>query len=454
MLEAKKLLPLLLTCAVSARAEAQLLPTFDDYAAAIVTGMGARWDGPRVPWPMEHDRPVTTEWLVSDHAPIRVHGGEENAPRLAIALRGAETMRAHLERLGWASMPLDAHGPDGGFDLYLGAGPSTWEAYSDGPRFPSALDAVTVHAVVSDILDPLRLEACAMEAYAGALLFSLDPAEAPAWRRATANYLAYTITGRFDGCAENVDLAQLDPTRTWVGEDAQRPGGALLLALLADRHDGGSGTFVRELWSMARQWTWEGEGLRASPDVWEALARAMQLSGIGFEDTMIDVAIARAMPSVLATTRNAELPTIRAMPRHLGAYIANGRVLADLPSHLPQTGLIAKLGSSYTHLDVHGAARGARVRVWLRGEIATRWSLAVVGFDAAGREVSRVRAPITEREERAYVPYELEPRITDVLVVVTNIGEARPDADVEDTGGNAHRLILDLAAPGDLTGAP
>ena len=103
---------------------------------------------------------------------------------------------------------------------------------------------------------------------------------------------------------------------------------------------------------------------------------------------------------------------------------------------------------------MHGAARGARVRVWLRGEIATRWSLAVVGFDAAGREVSRVRAPITEREERAYVPYELEPRITDVLVIVTNIGEARPDADVEDMGGNAHRLILDLAAPGDLTGAP
>lgn len=455
MLEARKLLALLLVCAVPSVpdvAAAQLLPTFDDYAAAIVSGMRGRWAGQRVPWPTEASRPAVTASLADDRLPLWVHASEGDGASLEIALRGARAMRAHLERTGWTRLPRDSFGPDGGFDLYLVPGIATWEARSDGPVRPAILDTVTAHAVLSRELPPSRLEACAAEAYAGAVLLSLDPAESASWRRATAEYLLYTMTGELDACSGNVGLAQLTPGRTWIGEDGAQTGGALLLAMLADRHDGGGGAFVRELWNMARQWTWEGEGLRGSPDLWEALARAIELSGLVFADTMIDASIARAIPSVLESTRNAELPTIRALVRDDGAYIADGRVLADLPAHLPVSRLVEPLGATYAHLDVRGARVGTRVRIWMRGDIATRWSLAVVGFDAVGREVSRVRSPITEREDHAYVPFELEPRVTQLLVVVTNIAEHTPDSDLADEAPRACRLVLDLAAPGTTTG--
>lgn len=453
MLEVSRVYILIALLALPTPAGAQLLPSFDDYAAAIVAGMGPRWTGPRVPWPTEHDRPPSEGSLASFVAPVRVHGTTDDPARLERALRGVVAMHDHLRRLGWEALPLDTDGPDEGFDLYLVDGVATWEARSDGPYLPAPLDTARAHAVLGRGLDGPRLEACAAEAYAGALLLALDPAEAPAWRRATAGYLGFTLTGHFDACAEDVARAQLDPARTWVGEEANGTGGALLLALLADRHDGGGGTFVRELWNMSRQRTWDGEDLRASPDLWEALARTIELVGLSFADTLSDVAIARATPSVLRSTAHVELPTIRAMPRSLGAFVASTRTVAALPSHLPVAPPIAQLGSTYARLDVRGARPGTRVRVWMRGEIATRWALVVVGFDEAGREVARVRAPLTERADNAYVPFELEPRIADLLVAVTNVGEGLPDADLADVAPHACRIVLDVAS-GTSAAAP
>ena len=125
------------------------------------------------------------------------------------------------------------------------------------------LDRASTFAVLSPATPTTILDACVTAAYAEALLMSADPAEARAWRRATTAWLTWELTGQF-GCDEAVTRQQAEPFRSWVGGAAgDGAGGALWLAYLSARHDAARGHFVRDVWGLASQRTWEGNGLRA-----------------------------------------------------------------------------------------------------------------------------------------------------------------------------------------------
>lgn len=446
------LVVLLGTVGGAAPAAAQLLPGVDDYAAAIVTLMQPRWVGPRVPWPLERARPPESGPIAASLLrPITIHAAagipEANA---RTALEAAEAMHDLLRAGGYPLPPPDGGlGGDGGFDLYLVPRADTLhEAVSDGPwLFPSLpLDGAIVHAEAVGLLPPDRLFACVAEAYAEATLLAMDPAEGEAWRRATATYLASRLVGRLDGCHDDVVHQQEQPFRAFAeAEEPRNAGGALLLAMLSDRHDGGSDTFVRELWTMARQRTWEGTELRASPDLWEVIDRALDLSHVGFRPTMVDFAIARFFAGSPARASQAPLASLRTLPPEATVPIDFRVALAQLPEYLPvHVPSLRPLGSSYALVDVRGAPRGSRIRAWLRGEYGVRWSLVAIGLDDAGREHGRVLAPPSENISRNYLPYELAPEVTSVLLVVTNLSGRVPDADALDEHDRTFHLIVDL----------
>lgn len=452
MLAPALLAVLLGTLGAPPRAQGQLLPGVDDYAAAIVTLLQPRWVGPRTPWPLERARPVDSGPIAASLLrPITVHGAagipEANA---RTALAAAEAMHDLLHASGYPLPPSDGGlGGDGGFDLYLvPEAESLHEAVSDGPwLFPALpLDGAIVHARAVGLLPPARLFACAAEAYAAATLLAMDPAEGEAWRRATATFLASRLVGRFDGCHDDVVHQQQQPFRAFAeAEEPHNAGGALLLAMLSDRHDGGSDTFVRELWTMARQRTWEGTELRASPDLWEVIDRALDLAHVGFRPTMVDFSVARFFAGDPRRGNRGTLASLRALPPEATVPVDFRVALAQLPEYLPvHVPNLRPLGSSYALVDVRGAPRGSRIRAWLRGEYGVRWSLVAIGLDAAGRERGRVLAPPSETISRNYLPYELSPDVTSVLLVVTNLSGRVPDADCLDEHDRTFHLIVDL----------
>ncbi len=439
----------------AAAARSQELPGVEAYAAAIAAMTTPRWAGPRVPHPMERDRPeAESTWRAID-APLAIHAARGVEPtQMDHAMRGFRRMRSALALRGFVAPPPDGDlggGPE--LDLYLvddlGNSQVPHRADSDGPTSWTYLDGVVVHARVDGHLPPLRLEACAAEAYAEALLLALDPADAPAFRQATATFLGFLEYGRFDSCTDDVAEIQRAPYRGAVTQ--VRPldgGGALFLALLAARHDGGSADFVRDTWTMARQRTWEGEDLRASPDLWEAIHTGAELVDDSLDGYVMDIAAAR-VPLGREGMRRSALPSLSGLPSdHAVAVAWRGRFDA-LPMrtsvHEPT---LEALGSAYAQIDVRGAERGDRLRVYLRGEGGVRWALAALSFDATGREVARVEAGVRDREPNAYLPVELDGRASEVFVVVTNLGGLRPDADVPDHDDRTFHLIVDRATDG------
>lgn len=421
----------------TAHAQGDLLGA-DEMAEAIVEMTSRVWTGPRKPGPTPTARPRITTTLRSVRAPIAVHAdstvGEE---RLATALRSLEDTATRLEVLGWPRPMTDGgagHGAD--FDLYLTSSlPSG--AHADGLVPWTYLDRASVFAVMSPAVADRRLEACVAEVYADAMLLSADPAEAAAWRRATAAWLAWELTGDF-GCVDAIHEQQSEPFRSWiVGAAGGGAGGALLLAYLSARHDGGEGHFIRDVWALASQRTWEGEGLRAEPDLWSALEVAIALGGDRLLDNVEDLAVVRWFVgrgtsgggTMGALDRDAQVPALRTVTR--------------LPSRVSAAIPLQSFGSAYVVLDRNEIAEVAKLRVWLKGEYGVRWSLVAVQLDAAGDELRRMTAPHTSTDPRAYLPIEVDENAAELLFVVTNLSDGLPDADEPETSERAFELIVD-----------
>jgi len=281
------------------------------------------------------------------------------------------------------------------------------------------------------------LDACVTAAYADALLMSMDPAEARAWRRATAAWLTWELTGRF-GCDEAVTRQQAEPFRSWVGGAAgDGTGGALWLAYLSARHDTLPGRFVRDAWGLASQRTWEGEQLRADPDLWSAIDAAIDRSGDRLLDNIEDLAVLRwfvgrtdSRDSVLAALDDDAIVPISRKTTRLPTRIVSGRPLEPF-------------GSAYVVTDVETRNAAARLRAWLHGEYGVRWSFVAVQLDERGNEVQRIAAPHTSPTPTAYLPIELSTETRRVLFVVTNLSDGLPDADELDVNQRGFELIVD-----------
>lgn len=457
---------LLLLAALRARAQApEDEGPIEAWARVMAEATMPRWTGPRVEWAPPDPRPASEGALRSIDRPLAVHA-DPGVPiaRIDRALAAIERAHEWLEERGWGTPIADGgRGGTDGFDLYLRGGeviappgsfdrprasdgeldevpPRAVRIGYDAPLAWGALDAVTAFAEIDASVPDDALEACATSAYAQALLAELDPAEAPAWRRATGTWLAHEITGSL-ACAEDaLEIAQEHPERGML-EHAPGSGeiGAALLAAISAHHDGGSGDFVRDLWHGARQWTWEGEGLRAEPDLWHAIEHLLGLSRSTMPRTVEEIAVMRWFAG--GRGAGASVPLVRAIPFEIRAHASVEW------SRLPRTAIegepeLSSHGSGYVLADVRAAPSWSTLEVWLRGEFGVEWSMIAVRLDAEGRELGRVRAPI-RREPRAYLPVELGEGTASVLIVVTSQGaRGAIDADEPDPGVRGFRLVL------------
>ena len=422
----------------TAQAQGDLLGA-DEMAEAIVSMTSLVWTGPRTPAPNRVLRPGEASLEVrSPHALLAVHADPSVSLRtMRLAVTALERARARLDAMGWPAPISDGDlggGPE--VDLYMTAALPP-DAYSDGMTPWTYLDRASTFVVLNPATPTTLLGACVTAAYAEALLMSMDPAEARTWRRATAAWLTWELTGQF-GCDEAVTRQQAEPYRSWVGGAAgDGAGGALWLAYLSARHDTVLGRFVRDVWGLASQRTWEGTGLRADPDLWSAIETAVEQSGDRLLDNIEELAVlrwfvGRGDPSnavVAAIDDDARVPISRQMKR------LPTRVIAPEP--------LESFGSAYVVMDAEVWGDTAHLRAWLQGEYGVRWSFVAVQLDERGNEIRRITAPHTGPTPSAYLPIEIDGATRRLLFVVTNLSNALPDADEPDTSERAFQLTVD-----------
>jgi len=441
----------LLAASPRAQAQDEEEGVFDEFAEAIAESMAPRWVGPRVDWPERRPRPMALGATPSSLHPLSVHVGPTAHPALArAALDGLEEAHGWLERNGWPTAPPDGgYGGTPGFDLYLvrdaGAGERGVWASWDAPIPWGGLDAVTSFAVIDADAPPDRARACAVDAYVQASLLSTDPAEAEAWRVATGTYVAWLLTGHW-GCGDGLAERLREPDRGWVtAEPDTGLTGAVFLAMLSARTDGLTGDFIRDLWTGAPQLTWEGEGLRAAPDMWQVIYTVMEVGQDPLPRLIEEMAVARFFAGGEGRRAGAPLGVVRSLPEDAEVPLVGSTAWASLPRRYEPHGLeLEPFGSAYLVVDTADAPAGSVLRVWLRGEYGVGWSLIAVRLGADGTERGRVRAPVRPRTPRSYIPLELTDDETEkVLLVVTNMGARLPDADEPEDMVRAFRLILD-----------
>lgn len=416
----------------------------DEVAEAIALLTTPVWTGQRTPAPPGTPRPTSASKTIrSNVALVAVHAPADMDDETAIGiLRALEFARAELDVMGWpAPLPDGSLGGGPSLDLYLVPTDPPTSAYADDLASWSYLDRASTFAVLSPEIPLSAVEACVTAAYAEALLLSMDPAEAGAWRRATAAWLTWELTGHF-GCGDPVFDQQAEPYRGWVRGGAERgAGGALLLAFLAARHDGVKAEFVRDAWLLASQRTWEGHGLRGDPDLWAAINTAIARSGDSLLDNIQELAVQRwfvgrgsAKSEVIeAVDGDAQVPITRSLTR------VPTRMVAPRPLDV--------FGSAYVMLARESWLGNRRLQAWLKGEYGVRWSFVAVQLDERGNEVQRIANPTTEATPSAYLPIELADAAESLLLVVTNLSSRLPDADIASGNQRAFEVIVAAAEP-------
>jgi hypothetical protein len=393
------LAPWLWLCAPGARADG-LIEGIDDWSRAMVLPANAVWRGPRVEPPVPTARPVLSQRLDASLLPLSVHAGPEVAPSVLRAVLGAG--EAAFAR--WAAEGLFEPRGDGGaggtsgYDLYLMPTSRDIDSGVDVSSPVRDLDAVRAFALLDTRVGPARLAACTAEALADALLRELDPAERDQPRRASAVFFAQLATGA-EGCGAPEPL----PSSSVFGDDVQRPELAPWLAALDARHAHGGGRFVADAWQLARQRTWEGEGLRASPSLIEAVAAMLARE---------DEPIVRALGELAGEAGRALLVTGEG-PRALTRL-----ELARLPARVVSAPL-APLATRYVLVRVDDPQPGERISVWLRGEYGVRWALSALRLDAQLAPLGHLDAKVRDAPS-GELHVELMPGTAYVLVSATN----------------------------------
>jgi hypothetical protein len=413
----------------------------DEMAEAIVSMTSPVWTGPRTPAPDPVQRPSRASLTIrSPYSLLALHADPEVGHRtLRRALQAAEQARARLDALGWPTPIPDGNlGGGAEIDLYL-TGELPAGAYSDGLVQWSYLDRASTFAVVNPAIPAAMLDACVTNAYAEAMLMNADPAEARAWRRATAAWLTWELTG-VPGCDDATSRQQKEPYRSWIGGAAGGgSGGLILLAYLSERHDAGSPQFIRDVWGLASQRTWEGSELRAEPDLWSAIDVAVSLSGDRLRDNIEELAVLRWFVG----RGESPLPLVRSLDGD--AMVPVSKRMTRLPSRVTATRPLQAFGSAYVLIDSPAWKGASHLRTWLRGEYGVRWSFVVVQLDGEGNEIRRIASPHTIREPNAYLPIELDEETRQLVLVVTNLSADLPDADEGEVYERAFELIVDEA---------
>jgi hypothetical protein len=397
---------LILLLALPGRASAQLLEGLDAYSDAVVGLATTKWTGPRVAAPVPEARPSTDQQLDSLDWPLSVHAGSDlSTARLESALVAAEEAFALLFEHGFVSSFGDGQGAR---DVYLVDGDPERAAVDAMGNF-SALDGARAFALVDAHLPTIRLRACVAQALMDAELLELDPAEHPALRRGVAAYFAWLITG--EPCEDEPRAAPFEsPFRTVASAQAW-------FERLSARQDRNRGTFLFDMWQFARQRTWEGQDLRASPDLLEAIAKALSMAHESFD--LVAGELAEARPPV----RTLALAALPAFP----------------DKHLPP---LAVLGSTQLRIQLAEPRPGTRLRAWSRAD-AGRYTLSAQRLDARGQALSRLELP---PRTSGQLSIELDASTFAVAITLTRVADVGlPDPDAPDPEPRVASLTVDAA---------
>jgi hypothetical protein len=400
------------------------------WAEATVGRSSVRWVGQRVPAPLPTARPTSLAALDSELWPLRVHVSEGlSQARWLLArdvLLRAERSYALFQASGvFAARAEPAPGHSMRRDLYLverdatGAGRDDTEVVSD-------LDASLAFALLDARTPASARDACVAQALLEAELLELDPAESEVVRKASAQYFAWLASG--DSCATAEPARALTHDAQGVLHEPEKL--ARWFRALGARQDRNRGVFMENMWQFARQYTWEGSGLRGSPDLFEAIAKALTLS----HDKLEEISGELANESALAACAGA----LDQEPRRVA--------FSSLPAHLPASAALDVLDTSYQLIDLEGARPGARLTIWARGEYGVRWVLSATRLDRDGRTLGTVNAPVHKQPDTE-LTVELSGETHFVLASVTNMGNGLPDPDLPRAPELARstRLIIALA---------
>ncbi|HVZ36155.1 MAG TPA: hypothetical protein VG963_27190, partial [Polyangiaceae bacterium] len=184
--------------------------------------------------------------------------------------------------------------------------------------------------------------------------------------------------------------------------------GAAWLVRLGARQDRNRGVFLDEMWQLARQRTWEGLDLRGSPDLFEAIAKVLELRHEQF------ASIAAELGDAAARAGEAEL-------RELSA--------ASLPAFLVPLGPpLEPLGSERVLVRFDRPRAGTRLRAWLRGQPGARFVLAATRLNAAHEPLARLDQE-SRRDAVSQVSVELDAATAAVMLSITNVESGVPDPD-------------------------
>jgi hypothetical protein len=416
---------LLISCLTPAVAPAQspgLIPGVDEWAAAVTGLSTAKWVGQRVPFPLPQPPPAGTAQLDSALWPLRVHTTRPaSRQELALARLVLEQAEQTLA-LATASNLFTFRAP---IDLYL-VDASDSAAFADASSRWSELDSCGSFAQL-DVRTPLAQRAvCISQALLEAELLRWDPAESAVVRRASAAYFAGLMHD--DACEPPPALSQpltLDQQRLLHSV----PGLSAWLSALGATRDRNRGAFVENMWQFARQRTWEGDGLRGSPDLLEAMARVFDLEHAQLEESAAEL----AMGAALAGLDRGSVPT--------GGAIR----FSTLPAHLAPSAPLQALDASLRLVDLEQSRPGERLSVWARGEAGVRWALGAARLRADGSVIAQQRAAVLKIPD-AELQIELSADTRYVLIAVVNMGPGVPDPDLDDARfERAVRLIVDRA---------
>lgn len=395
--------------------QAQLSEALTKWADNTVGLSTLKWGGPRVPFPRPTARPQGAVRLESPSWPLSVHA-DASVPRARVeqVLEAAEATFALLSAAGFLTSFGDAgQGGSAGRDVYVldgyvGAQPAPGPAHEaelsqlpsaraevDASDNFSALDGTRSFVLLDARVPRERVFACTAQGLIEAQLVELDPAESVGVRRSSAAYFASLLTG------ELCDDGQGSP-QSYPFADGQTALGAAWLEQLSARQDGNRGTFLFDMWQFARQRTWEGHELRASPDLLEAIDSALDVQ----RESFVLVSAELAEDLARRTQRAVREVSWSALP-------------AFTPKSDPP---LAPLACKQLRVELGQPRPGARLRVWSRGEAGGRYVLSASRLAESGSVLARLELE-PRRDPTSQLHVELDAQTTAVLISVTRVGD-------------------------------
>lgn len=410
----------LVVAATSSTRADGLIEGIDSYADAVTGRSTAKWVGQRVAWPVPSARPLSVGRLDSMLAPVSVHAtSQAGAARLQAVLMHADYAHALLAASGLFALHGDG-GQAGTFqrDLYVvDTNESGAQLDASGPVWD--LDGARAFAILDARVPATLLGPCTAQALIEAELYELDPAEAASVRQGSAAYVTTRLLG------ESCPLPPQPQEQPDTLHDAQAF--AVWLSALDARYARGSGTFVENMWQFARQRTWEGTGLRGSPDLLEAIGKSLELGHERLEETAGNLAL-RLFQQRAQTGARADVSRV---------------TWSELPAHRPAVSPLLPLGSAYLMVELEQPRPGQRLSVWSRGESPVRWVLSATRLDATGTALGTVNAAVRKYPE-SELHVELDATTSAVLIAITSLGNGKIDADLPSEGlARSVRLIVD-----------